>query len=171
MKPINYSEIIQRAGACVVLLSCLVKPQATPSPSPSHRAATETQSQPAEATPPSPFIASILATPPSVLAVPHCCPPLITRFETVDTFVQASVLPTPSVTEIDVEVPFVPSKVVAVPDGFPKMPTDIYRIGSLSGMPLDVAFFAFALSQNSFTQYNAARVLRANVADEAGGDV
>ncbi|KAM7454029.1 hypothetical protein BLSTO_05218 [Blastocystis sp. subtype 1] len=29
-------------------------------------------------------------------------------------------------------------------------------------MPLDVAFFAFALSQNTFTQYNAARVLRAN---------
>lgn len=90
---------------------------------------------------------------------------MITRYETFDALVQVIQQRMPTYADIDVAVPYTPDRFVAVPEGFPRFQTDIYKIGSISGMPLDVAFFAFALSQNTFTQYNAARVLRANVCE------
>ena len=111
----------------------------------------------------SPFVAAISASSPFLLATPHCCPTITTRYETVDSLVQVVQQRMPAYADIDFALPYTPDRFVAVPEGFPRFQTDIYKIGSISGMPLDVAFFAFALSQNTFTQYNAARVLRANV--------
>ncbi|KAK8821787.1 hypothetical protein WA556_002233 [Blastocystis sp. ATCC 50177/Nand II] len=160
VKPINYSEIIQRA----------VKPQTPATPatparsiaSPARPAASPAQPAAQTPAPVSPFVAAISASSPFLLATPHCCPTITTRYETVDSLVQVVQQRMPAYADIDFALPYTPDRFVAVPEGFPRFQTDIYKIGSISGMPLDVAFFAFALSQNTFTQYNAARVLRAN---------
>lgn len=149
----------------------LVKPQTPATPatsarsiaSPARPAASPAQPTAQTPAPLSPFVAAISASSPFLLATPHCCPTITTRYETVDSLVQVVQQRMPAYADIDFALPYTPDRFVAVPEGFPRFQTDIYKIGSISGMPLDVAFFAFALSQNTFTQYNAARVLRANV--------
>ena len=86
-----------------------------------------------------------------------------TRFETCDLLLYAVVKNAPSIDSVYSEKPYIPTNPVAVPEGFPKSPVNIYTKKSNMGMPLDVAFFAFAYKQNEYLQYLAARTLQENV--------
>ena len=55
-----------------------------------------------------------------------------------------------------------PLTVVEVPEGFPRVPGEPFSYEPRSGMPLDIAFFVFAMEQTTYIQYAAARTLYQN---------
>ena len=57
---------------------------------------------------------------------------------------------------------YMPKRPISAPEGFPKIPLNLYN-NKITGMPLDIAFFIFAMKQNEYAQYLAARTLQQNV--------
>lgn len=53
-----------------------------------------------------------------------------------------------------------PPEVVDVPSGFPRVQGDLFTSEPAGGMPLDIAFFVFAMEQNNYIQYVAALQLQ-----------
>lgn len=55
-----------------------------------------------------------------------------------------------------------PSEVVDVPKGFPRIQGELFTSEPFGGMPVEIAFFVFAMEQNNYIQYVAARQLQSN---------
>ena len=138
-KPINYSEILQKS-----------KSISSPTPSKPVAASTPT------------VVSSYLQQEPVILnqRVNNAS---WTRFEICDSLIYAVINNAPSIDSVYSEKPYIPTNPVTVPEGFPKSPVNMYANKNTIGMPLDVAFFAFAYKQNEYLQYLAARTLQENV--------
>ena len=96
------------------------------------------------------------------LSSPRCGSPAWSRLALLDFLLEVLSQPLPRPADIDCEPSFRPQTPVAVPECFPVNPLPLLSNDSWHGLPLDIAFFAFAKKQNSFQQYIAARSLKKN---------
>lgn len=137
-EPINYSEIIKRA----------VKPTSP----------TKQETSSANETP----VSSYLMSSPSFIDQ-RLDMPKWTSYETCDSLLYAVMLNAPTIESVFSDKAYIPKRPVATPCNFHPLPIPLYNRKPTLGMPLDVAFFAFAMKQNEFSQYLAARTLQQNV--------